>query len=86
MSIAERAEIYEPLNRLGTRVQNAFKAFRLGNDINDTMISLKKKLREQRIVKIKKDKPEDEEIATISTAQTSFDNKASTFDDMINSP
>ncbi|RZK04336.1 MAG: hypothetical protein EOO46_16795 [Flavobacterium sp.] len=83
VAIAERAALYQPLNRLGTRVQNAFKAFRLGDNINETMVSLNKKLSGQRIVKIKKDKPEDEETETISTAQTSFDNKASTFDDMV---
>ena len=83
VSIAERAVLYEPLNRLGTRVQNAFKAFRLGDKINDNMISLNKKLSGQRIVKIKKDKPEDEETETISTAQTSFDNKANTLDEMV---
>ena len=83
LAVAERVMLYAPMNKLATRFLNAFKAFEFGDQIDAGMISLNKKLRGQRIVKLKKKKVEEEETETISTAQTSYDNKAETFDEMI---
>lgn len=83
LAIAERVAIYKPMNVLGTRMVNAFKSFGMEEGKVEPMVSLNKKLRGERIVKIKEDKPEEEETETISTAQTSYDNKADTLDSMI---
>ena len=82
-AVPKRAMLYEPMNKLGTRFLNAFKAFNFGEQIDNTMISYNKKLRGQRIVKLKKKNIEEEETQTISVAQTSYDSKAETFDEMI---
>ena len=82
-AVPKRAMLYEPMNKLGTRFLNAFKAFNFGKQIDNTMISYNKKLRGQRIVKLKKKNIEEEETQTISVAQTSYDSKAETFDEMI---
>ncbi|MFY0481626.1 hypothetical protein ACI6PS_03395 [Flavobacterium sp. PLA-1-15] len=83
VAISERAVLYAMMNKKATRLLNAFLAFNLGKEFDDEMMSLVKKLRGQRIGKIKKDKPEEEETETISVAQVSFDSKADTFDKMI---
>lgn len=83
IAIFERAALYAPMNKMATRLLNAFLAFNLGKEFDDEMISLNKKVRGQRIGKIKKDKPEEEETKTISVAQVSFDSKADTFDKMV---
>lgn len=82
-AVPRRAMLYEPMNKLGTRFLNAFKAFNFGEQIDDTMISSNKKLRGQRIVKLNKKNIEEEETQTISVAQTSYDSKTETFDEMI---